>query len=278
MEQELSNKILKHQEPYHIAHRLQNHYTYPDYISIFLIQEPNLEVSINGQIIKTQDKCVILTGSLRELKVLNNVVPVKSYLVQIDAVQFNMDFTDLYLNNILIDHFDNYYVLSLSDPQVFFQMEGTLMEITKEYDKREMLNAKMIKLLTERFFIKFLRYYLRGKHMEELPYKHYVIVEFIKLVNLHFKSKKKLSEYAELLNVSIKTLSNIFSASEILTPSQIIKQRIVKEAKTMALNNYQISGKEIAYKLGYQNPNNFFVLFRNKEGMSFSEYQKKYLR
>lgn len=277
MEQERSNKTLMQHEPYYIAHRLQNYYINPEYISIFLIQEPNLELLINGQFIKTEDKCVILTGSLRELKVLNNVVPVKSYLVQIDAVQFNMDFTDLYLNNILIDHFDNYYVLSLSDPQVFFQIEGTLMEITKEYDKREMLNSKMIKLLTERFFIKFLRYYVPSKQMEELPYKHHIIVEFIKLVNLHFKSKKKLSEYAELLNVSIKTLSNIFSASEILTPSQIIKQRIVKEAKTMALNNFQISGKEIAYKLGYQNPNNFFVLFRNKEGVSFSEYQKKYL-
>jgi len=257
---------------FHVSDRFTNYYKSSDFISIILVLDPHIEFSLNGKRVYAKDKCVLVTGGIRNIEVVNKVVPENSYIVQINSVTCNIDFTDLYLNNIIIDYFDNYYRLDLSDPDMLYQVEGTLSEIEQEHKQNAMLTNKMIRLLTERFFVKFLRYYLTNEEQLQDTFTHHIIADFIKLVNIHYRDKKKLIDYAELLYISPKTLSNIFTKADFNSPAQIIKNKIVKEAKTMASTNPSISGKEVAFKLGYQNPNNFFVLFRNKEGVSFTSY------
>ncbi len=260
---------------YHFSRSFREYLTSPDYVSIILALDPHLKILLNGKTIRCEEKSVIITGAIREIQVLNNADAKHSYLAQINTVKCNIDLTNLYLNNIIVDYFDNYYLLDLKDERILYQIEGTLSEIENEYKNNELLTNRMISVITERFFIKFLRYYLKEKSKTKTEFQHHTIAEFIKLVNIHFKTRKKLKEYAELLYISPKTLSNLFLDSNSGSPSKMIKNRIIKEAKIMAINNPNISGKEVAFKLGYENPNNFFVLFRNKEKISFSDFCKE---
>lgn len=248
-------------------------------MSILLILDTGFDINLNGRQIKINTPSVIITGGINKLNLLKSKSNhlSTSYLVQINTVNCNIDLSDLYLNNILIGYFDNYYILKLINQEMIYQIKGTLQEINKEYDINKMLNNKMVKLLVERFLIKYLRYYVMDSPIDNNTFSsNFVVSDFIKLVNIHYRSKKKLKEYASLLNISPKTLSNIFSKSNLkITPSSIIKDKLLKEAKMLVLNNPNISGKEISYKLGFNNPNNFFILFRNKERMSFTEYCKK---
>jgi len=258
-----------------VSKKLEHYSHSTDYISILLILDPIASISINSKKIEIIDKSVIVTGSIRSIEVSNPEIIKDSYMVKINSVNCNLDLTDLYLNDIIIDHFDNYYLLKLDDRSLLYQVEGTLSEIETEFRKNELLTEKMIRLLTERFFVKFLRFYLKEQPRTTKSLNNHILAEFIKLVNIHFKDKKKLVEYSEMLNISTKTLSNLFTDSSLNSPAQIIKNRIVKEAKTLAINLPSISGKEVAFKLGYDNPNNFFVLFKNKVGISFTAYANK---
>ncbi len=260
-------------ETFKISRNLSGFYTHKEYISILLIIDPGLALKINNKETGPLNRCVIITGSIRDIEFLNRK-PEKSYMVQINSVNCKLDLSSLYLNNIIIDYFDNFYVLDLFKDDLLYQVEGTLSEIENEYRISNILHFKMMKLLTERFFIKFLRFYTKQEKKSFEHYNHHLISSFIKKVNIHYKEKKRLKDYAELLYVSPKTLSNIFLKAGFTSPSKIIKDKIIKEAKGMVHEFPNVSGKEVAFELGYQNPNNFFVLFRNKEGLSFSNYAK----
>lgn len=72
-----------------------------------------------------------------------------------------------------------------------------------------------------------------------------IIRNFNFLVDIHFRTKRQVNKYAELLNKSPKTLSNLFLLYNQKTPQQIIHERVVLEAKRLLLFSEK-STKEIS--------------------------------
>jgi AraC family transcriptional regulator, transcriptional activator of pobA len=99
--------------------------------------------------------------------------------------------------------------------------------------------------------------------------------DFSRLVEIHFREKHSVSDYADLLAVSAKTLSNKFSRLHLAQPNEIIKDRILLEAKRL-LTYSSMTVKEIAYDLGYEDPAYFNRLFANKTGDTPVAFRKKY--
>ena len=83
-----------------------------------------------------------------------------------------------------------------------------------------------------------------------------------------------MAEYADLLFLSPKTLANKFNKMHLDSPNDIIKNRIVLEAKRL-LYYTDLTVKEIAYQLGYDDPAYFNRLFARKEGIAPSLYRKQ---
>ena len=60
-----------------------------------------------------------------------------------------------------------------------------------------------------------------------------IVRRFNVLVDTHYRTKRKVSDYAELLFKSPKTLSNLFSIYNQKSPQQIILERLALEAKRL---------------------------------------------
>ena len=99
------------------------------------------------------------------------------------------------------------------------------------------------------------------------------IRKFNVLVDLNFKTKRKVSDYAELLHKSPKTLSNLFAIYNQKSPQQIILERIALEAKRL-INFTDKQNQEIAFELGFTDPAHFSRFFKKMTQMSPSEYRE----
>ena len=87
------------------------------------------------------------------------------------------------------------------------------------------------------------------------------------MIEIHFRTKHSGGEYAELLNVSIKTLGRIVKNHFQKTLTEIISERIILEAKR-EINLSSRSIKEIAYDLGFNDEYHFSRYFKNKVKVS----------
>ena len=101
-----------------------------------------------------------------------------------------------------------------------------------------------------------------------------VIRKFNFLVDIHYKTKRKVSDYAALLFKSPKTLSNLFSIYNQKSPQQIILDRIGLEAKRL-IHFTNKKNQEIAYELGFNDPAHFSRFFKRLTHMTPSEYREK---
>ena len=71
---------------------------------------------------------------------------------------------------------------------------------------------------------------------------------------------------------SPKTVTNIFSKFAPESALQVIHNRVVMEARRMLVYT-DASAKEIAWKLGYEDPAQFSKLFKRHVGLSPSDYR-----
>jgi AraC family transcriptional regulator, transcriptional activator of pobA len=99
--------------------------------------------------------------------------------------------------------------------------------------------------------------------------------DFSRLVEIHFRDKHSVADYAELLAMAPKTLSNKFHKLNLTQPNEIIKDRIILEAKRL-LTYSSMSVKEIAYDLGYEDPAYFNRLFASRAGDTPVTFRKRF--
>src|SRR5436309_10646052 len=110
----------------------------------------------------------------------------------------------------------------------------------------------MLKSLLKRLIIKLTRLakkqYLPLETLADIDF--HTIRTFAILVESHFRDHHLVKQYAELMNISPKTLSHIFNRHGSYSPLQVIQNRIILEAKRLIYFTDK-SIKEIAYNLGF---------------------------
>ena len=107
------------------------------------------------------------------------------------------------------------------------------------------------------------------KPQQDLVRKYHVLVEN------HFKEKHQVSEYAQLLFKSPKTLSNLFKKTGSASPLSIINDRILLEAKRLLLFSEK-NVDEIGYELGYKEAAHFSKFFKSHIGLPPARFKEKY--
>lgn len=102
-----------------------------------------------------------------------------------------------------------------------------------------------------------------------------VFRDFSRLLEIHFREKHNVADYADLLHMAPKTLTHKFKSLNLESPNQFIINRILLEAKRLLFYTDK-PVKEIAYDLGYEDPAYFNRLFTNKIGSTPSNFKKNY--
>lgn len=177
-------------------------------------------------------------------------------------------------NGLLFNGTSNVMQLKLSESQVA-SLRDITDSLTNEYAIKDNLQEEMLRILLKRFIILCTRIAREKFSVSSEREKAFDMVrQFYVLVDNHFKEKKMVQDYADMLHRSPKTLSNLFTTCGLPSPLRIIHERIEAEAKRLLLYS-QKSAKEITEILGFENQSTFSRFFKKMTGESVSEYRKR---
>ena len=140
------------------------------------------------------------------------------------------------------------------------------------------LQEEMLRIFLKRFIITCTRIARQLFGVGQEKEKTFDIIrQYYVLVDRHFKEKKQVQDYADILCRSPKTLSNLFSACGLPSPLRVIHERIEAEAMRLLLYTRK-SAKEISSILGFEDLSAFSRFFKKMTGESVSGYRKRVKR
>jgi AraC-like DNA-binding protein len=165
-------------------------------------------------------------------------------------------------------------IISIDDSELD-SFEISWQIFCSEMRQNDILQKDMLLSMLKRLLILSVRILRKSNNLYRLENSQADIIrEFNFLVEGHFSKHHDVAFYASKLNRSPKTLSNLFSIVSQRPPLNIIHDRIMVHAKRQ-INYTNLSIKEIAYELGYDDIQTFSRFFKNKEGLSPMQYREK---
>lgn len=188
------------------------------------------------------------------------------YLFELDALKGPSEIMDFLFDHVCysVDEINPAYKLNDDDSGILKILTDT---IWSAQSVKSNLNQLQIQNSIQSLCIKCMD--LLGIDSEK-PKSEYS--EFRKLLFREFKSMKKVSQYAEQLNLTEKSLNDIVKSQTGKSTSQVIYNQIIIEAKRLMQTG--MSTKEIAYDLNFDDPAHFSKFFKTKTGYSPTEFRK----
>lgn len=156
------------------------------------------------------------------------------------------------------------------DEEIKHRIENLSKSVWSDYNASELLKNEI--LLTG--IMQFSLFCMNGKNelkSSETNKNSQIYIAFRKLLHEQYKTTKKVSEYAQLLHISEKTLNSIIQSRTGETASQLISDQIILEAKRLLQMGTSV--KEVAYELNFDDPAHFTKFFKTKVGNTPSVFQ-----
>jgi AraC-like DNA-binding protein len=199
----------------------------------------------------------------------------QGYLLVFSEEFFNLNFSNLEIipGYPLITSLENGPILNLDDEQYteFFQLikniENELVNNDKEAKEITIAYLKILFLKLRQEFSKL----VSTKNEADRSMKK-TVYRFNQLVEDNYNQIHHVKEYAEVLGESPIQLNRAVKSVTGKTASEIIIERLILEAKRLLIYS-DLSNKEVAYKLNYEDPSYFARIFRKKTGMTPSAFR-----
>ncbi len=180
-------------------------------------------------------------------------------------------------NNLIYNFLFNHICFDVKENRPSYQFDlGLQMEVSKianqiwqdystqQYLKNEYVlsNLNLLCIFCE-----------RSKKRELTPEysnkNNTVYFEFRRMVLLNYKTIKKVSEYASVLNITEKQLNEVIKIKTGDSASSIIFKQIILEAKRLLHTGMSV--KEVAFDLNFDDPAHFSKFFKTQTGISPSQ-------
>lgn len=158
-------------------------------------------------------------------------------------------------------------------------LDGYILQIKKELEHNDVFGKEaLLRNCLESFLIQVQREKneLHRDHNDTpfaLDEKREQLIKFIKLIDENYNKGLTVREYARLLFVSSRTLSDLTRRLLNKTPSQMIQDRIILEAQRLLLYS-NLNVNQVGYRLGFDDPSYFVKYFRKHTGISPTEFRK----
>lgn len=151
--------------------------------------------------------------------------------------------------------------------------------IEEEFRLNDVSMEEMLRTYLKQLLIRATRQW-KKQHLEKKVTEQNNGLDFFRkftvLVDAHYKEKHTVADYADVLAMAPKTVTHKFKRLKLPQPNEIIKNRIILEAKRLLVHT-SMTAKEIAHGLGYDDPAYFSRQFMVKTGESPSTFRRKYV-
>lgn len=163
-------------------------------------------------------------------------------------------------------------ILTVTESNLFRRITA---ELKNELKKDDYWTEEMVRTKLKEFIITASRSWLKrtpeqkgmGAKEDEISRK------FSQLVELNYNKLHSVSQYAELLFISPKTLNRKIVQEKGISPNIIIKNRIILQAKRLLINT-DLNIKEIAAQLGYDDHSYFVRFFKIQTQKTPADFKK----
>lgn len=153
------------------------------------------------------------------------------------------------------------------------ELESVVQKIEKEFQNFFLLRSEILRGYLKIFLIYLTRQFERSKKDVHHSRNVELVKNFFALLEKNFIARKMVADYASELAVTPNYLNEIVKKVSGFPASEHIKQRVVLEAKRQAAYS-DISMKEIAYGLGFDDVAHFSKYFKNVTGINFTDFKK----
>lgn len=178
-------------------------------------------------------------------------------------------------NGVLFNNIYDTPFLKPSDKDVL-KLDFILSSLVDEFQQAETGQYDMLQAYLKQFIIHAVRI-KKEHHQVKDDVESQLFKDFSLLVEQNYKTQHSVTEYANRLGVSPKSLTKNFQKIGTQTPSDLIKNRIILEAKRQLIYSSN-SVKQIAYNLGFNDPayfSRFFTKSTTKSPLLFKTDYKK---
>lgn len=198
---------------------------------------------------------------------------------------YNRDFYCIQLNDkqvacdgLLFSQFNRMRLTPVPNEEAAF-IRYLIGQVNNEFALKDPTQEEMLRTYLKQLLIKSTRFW-RQQFVSEDNLSENKDLEFFRkfmqLVEVFYKEKHSVADYAVMMNVAPKTLTHRFKRLNLPQPGEVIKNRIILEAKRLLIYTER-TAKEIAYGLGYDDPAYFSRIFQIKTNRSPSGFRESYL-
>lgn len=202
---------------------------------------------------------------------------VKGYLLL-----FKDDFLASYLGNIEAQKVLQLFNELLGVPKVQLPKDdypailSLITRIEQEYFQR--MDEYALGIIRSELHILITKLYrIKAERNQIISSKKYLaeFIEFQRLVEQHASNTTRVSDYAQMMSISAKTLNTIAKTIINKTAKTFIDDINIKQIKRLLINT-SFSIKEIAYTSGFEETSNFYKYFKQRVGLTPEQFRSTF--
>ncbi|MCD8741001.1 AraC family transcriptional regulator [Mucilaginibacter roseus] len=251
---------------------------YKSYIKVMYLPG-GCKIKVDFDVYQTDGPALFFIGPNQVLQI-EGLCPQPGYFIF-----YNRDFYCIQIHDdevacdgLLYNNINNMPMTAVPEQEATF-IDYLFKQIEAEFILKDASQEEMLRTYLKQLLIKSTRLW-KQQHLDgvltDKSNDPDAFRRFTQLVEANYKQKHTVADYADMMLVAPKTLTHKFKRMGLPQPGEVIKNRIILEAKRLLVHT-AMTAKEIAYELGYDDPAYFSRLFFIKSGESPSGFRAKYL-
>lgn len=250
---------------------------YKQYIKILYLPK-GYKITVDFSVYTTRQPSLFFVGPNQYLKIE------KSGNASGYIIFYNRDFYCIQIHDqevacdgVLFNNINNMPLVTIEKGESGF-IDYLFQQIKDEFVLEDSSMEEMVRTYLKQLLIKATRLW-KKEHLDKKTIEQKKDLEFFRkftlLVDAHYKTLHTVADYADHLSMAAKTVTHKFKRLNLPQPNEVIKNRIILEAKRLLVHT-SMTAKEIAHELGYEDPAYFSRQFQIKTGESPSSFRTKY--
>ncbi|MGB1039341.1 MAG: helix-turn-helix domain-containing protein [Flavobacteriales bacterium] len=247
-----------------------------DRLTVLWNKGPSQEFAIDDETIKINTNCILFISEFymelnAEITNLNILSFDKTFLSPINSMNHVGEYLMLFYGSHAVNGVPK-ITLRENEIEMFNSIWDNMVEETM--NSKNPISAALLRNSFSRFLLMSQQIHMETEFDIPIDFKDLKIIrEFQYLVNNNFKELTKVSDYAKILMISPKKISEIFGCCYNKKASELIADRRNLFAKRqLSFTNELV--KNIAYDLNFSDSQTFSHFFKKQNGITPDEYRK----